>query len=394
MHTARLITGALLTGAAFALMLGLESEPRAGLAAPVPSFATQHLPFPGAPSRVRFASLDADGTLDIVASGFSPVSTFDNWVAVYTGDGGGGFTRLFAEIADTGSSISSPHKFSSLQVGDLDLDDDLDLTFGDSYSGFFSALNDGDGNFPEYLGGAFFGGYTRAHLLTPLNDDDILDLIIYEDDFGGWFLDWGYGAGEGHFFPEAFIDAPPGGKLTELALGDIDGDGVADYVQANESGIVVHSGFRGGDPSGIGPMFFFELAVRDVVLADLDADGHLDLAATQPLDDVVVVYFGDGKGALDGPLRIRAGRQPEFLAAGDFDGDGRNDLAVSNAATARVTVLLNPESAPWRSRVSLVVKRHPGEIDAADLDGDGDDDLVVVNRNSGSLTVLRSLALP
>jgi FG-GAP repeat protein len=73
-----------------------------------------------------------------------------------------------------------------------------------------------------------------------------------------------------------------------------------------------------------------------IVIADLNGDGHQDLAVTA---NGVEIFLGDGRG------RFRAGlgsavrvRDASALATEDFNGDGRGDLAVGNDG---VTILLN-----------------------------------------------------
>jgi hypothetical protein len=87
-----------------------------------------------------------------------------------------------------------------------------------------------------------------------------------------------------------------------------------------------------------------------VAVADLDGDGHLDLAVANRFSNDVSILRGDGKGGFAAGVSIPIGSTPDAIVAGDFDGDGHTDLAVSLYDAGEVALLLNR---------------------SADLDGDG-----------------------
>ncbi len=366
----------------------------AAVPAPRAPFSVRNLDFHGRPGRVRIAPLDAGDSLDVVASGLTGhFPTLRDFVTVYANDGSGSLAFHW------GRKIDFPNfpyaTMTSLQVGDLDRDRRIDLSFGSNEFGdHVTALNDGTGRFPHFQPMNLFGGYTDAHMLNDYDGDDILDLILHVDEFFSLTFDYGKGLGDGSFSQAGLEQVETTGSHTELAMDDLDEDGVDDLVKANEDGLTVRFGFPLGGPSQNPLLTLPGTHYLDVVIADLNADRHLDVAAALPFDDRVAIFHGDGTGAFSAPLLIHAGRQPEFLTAGRFDRDGRLDLAVSNAATGRVTVLFNRPGAPWESFVQVKVGDHPGEIQSADLDDDGDDDIVVVNRGGASLSVLKNQAIP
>jgi hypothetical protein len=76
----------------------------------------------------------------------------------------------------------------------------------------------------------------------------------------------------------------------------------------------------------------------EVVTADFDGDGNLDLAASDFIG-TVRIFLGNG----DGTFRVGqtySACHPHGLAAGDFNGDGIVDLVVSDGGCGEVTILL------------------------------------------------------
>src|SRR5262249_58138736 len=95
----------------------------------------------------------------------------------------------------------------------------------------------------------------------------------------------------------------------------------------------------GFHPPVVGPTFYPVVGrdPTDMVAADFNGDGHLDLAVCAPDSNQVTVLWGDGDGSFDnrpGLTFASGGALPVALAAGDFNGDHKLDLAVSNQGVA------------------------------------------------------------
>ena len=79
----------------------------------------------------------------------------------------------------------------------------------------------------------------------------------------------------------------------------------------------------------------------DMVLADLNKDGHLDIVTTHGRDRVVQVRYGNGRlsfAASDKPIRFSY--SPAEIAVGDINNDGFLDLGVANHDNYEVDILL------------------------------------------------------
>jgi hypothetical protein len=130
----------------------------------------------------------------------------------------------------------------------------------------------------------------------------------------------------------------------------------------------------------------------DVALGDLDGDGHTDaVVAAAGLH----VLLGDGTGSLRQVGTVDDIANPNGIALGDANGDGVPDIGVANHDTEHVTVLLGDgaggfDLAPGSPLVAGV-EPHPHAVLWADLDGDGHQDLLVDHRNGHAVLALRGV---
>ena len=179
-----------------------------------------------------------------------------------------------------------------------------------------------------------------------------------------------------------------------LAVADLGGDGVPDVALAHYGNFIqpkvsVQPGTgdgRLGDPA----IYPAAGETMDVVAADLDGDGDLDLAFCESSEgstgEGVLVYLNQGDGTFGAERRFVVGKGPTSIVAADLDGDGDVDLATPSWYWGEedVTVLSNDGSAHFtRADYPLPVGEQPRYLAAADVSGDGFPELLVTLR-SGS----------
>ena len=119
-----------------------------------------------------------------------------------------------------------------------------------------------------------------------------------------------------------------------------------------------------------------------LVAADLDGDGHLDLLAEESSaypTPTTQWLRGDGDGSFQAmaTLTTSAGVLP-----GDFNGDGQTDLAVGNAEA--VSLMLGIGGGSFEPADQVAATAHASPL-IADVNGDGTEDVLVVEANGDIL---------
>ncbi len=127
------------------------------------------------------------------------------------------------------------------------------------------------------------------------------------------------------------------------------------------------------------------------VLADLDGDLDLDLAAAEPASGSIEIALNDGAGnfLLAGAFPLAPEATGALaLAAGDLDKDGDLDLVVTRREVGGVLNLLFNDGAVFTVAVApQFLASLPEQVFVADIDGDGSLDVLTVNDNASGVTV-------
>lgn len=124
-----------------------------------------------------------------------------------------------------------------------------------------------------------------------------------------------------------------------------------------------------------------------LVARDLDGDGCLDLAASSPIANVVVVRAGNGAGGFGTPTVLPVGAGPYWLASADVNGDGRTDLITANSGAANASVLLAQNGGGYAAAQHVATAASPSCVAIGDLSADGIPDLAVATFSTQRLCV-------
>jgi hypothetical protein len=151
----------------------------------------------------------------------------------------------------------------------------------------------------------------------------------------------------------------------------------------------------------------FPESLNSAQMADLDGDGHLDMAVGGYTNDqnnfegVVRVCLGNGDGTFQSAVGYRFPEVPtqvSFMALGDLDGDGDIDIAAitDKSWDRKLSVLLNNGDGTFKNGESHYAGSKPnfagGGLVMGDFDGDGDLDTVTTSHtgyyDSSNISVL------
>jgi hypothetical protein len=277
----------------------------------------------------------------------------------------------------------SRQRFSSVAVADLNGDRHLDLLLGGS--SICVLLGNGRGliGFPAFYLFAPdpfstpMGPYSL--IVDDFNEDGINDIALnnrrwFEEETEVVFF-WGDQRGG---FEQTSSIAIEDGSMANLIVADLNEDGHSDLVTANLEALAIL--FGAGDGSFAGPVYFSTPGrPLRIVSEDFNGDHHLDLAVTTNEPAGVCLLFGDGTGNLTEGEFFSTERGSSCLETGDFNRDGQIDL-VNVDAGANLYVFSGDERGGFRTtsrHLGLGEVFVPADAVSADFNNDGDLDLVV-----------------
>ncbi len=165
-----------------------------------------------------------------------------------------------------------------------------------------------------------------------------------------------------------------------IALADISGDRVTDLVVLNMYNIV-STLLGNGDGTFAAKTDDQTLKHHDdFTLADLDGDGDMDTVTANPTKQTLSVYLRKPDGSMGDEMivgQIGSGG-PVHIANADLDNDGHQDIAVSSYDKYEIIILFGNGAGAFPTRRSYQSLDQGGDIAIADLDADGDMDIVTM----------------
>jgi len=327
---------------------------------------------------------------------------------------------LFEDASDQVPRLSH-RQLRLLRAGDVDRDLDLDLLAVSRHTELVLLLNDGFGMFEEAVDRAVLpdgrsrfvdlvfadvteDGAPDALILDTNPAGSYTHILVLENNGGGFFAPWS---------SSGILNGAATAGPAAFDVGDLDGDGDLDVAvgMIGDQALVFRNDgtaqFTHTPATDVLPQT--QLVVpTDVQLADVDADGHLDvvLAAGQAglgSSAALQLFHNDGAGAFTDVTTTHLPLVEQGIDAiglGDLNGDRDLDLVagsgthapwvLGNDGTGRFSHLAAPSLASGRASA----------LEIGDVDGDGDLDLmfshppqdqVYLNDGGGMFELLQDL---
>ena len=356
----------------------------------------------GASRALRFADIDGDGRLDLVA-----LNQNSHLAGVRYGTGGGAFgalqllqgpeygvasadvnhdgrldvvfeTGVLPQVATRVFGDHNAYACGSAAIavatGDLDGDGIPDVAVANREPGTVSVMLGRPGLRLAAPTALAMGAAPWDVKLADLNADGHLDLVTASHNANA--LEVRLGNGDGSFGALAgyWLGAPP----SSVDIGDLDGDGVPDLVAtldqpyASPGNLVVVRGLGGGSFAAA-VNYADGLSRERVVLGDLNEDGHLDAVTAGDLG--TTRSLGTGTAAFGAPTTL-TGEADQDIALADLDGDHHLDLVLVGGT--RTGVMRGHGDGTFDPVQEYWTIAPQSAIAVADLDGDGRLDLVSV----------------
>lgn len=185
----------------------------------------------------------------------------------------------------------------------------------------------------------------------------------------------------GQFGPE-FQYLCEGPRSVDLA--DVDADGDLDLIIGSRQGLGVYMNSDGqGDldqPVSVG--------IEETVacLGDLNGDGSPDILGSRDLGGGIYIHFNDGSGGFDNSTVISSTLNADEMHCADLDLDGDQD-AFFVLPAGQLAVSYNDGSGVMSTPMVIATLTQMAFAKAVDIDGDGDPDVLFSSRVANQMQV-------
>jgi hypothetical protein len=331
------------------------------------------------PNSAAVADFDHDGDDDIATAGQS------SWIAVLSSNGDATFP--------TGTEYVAGPQPAELAAGDFNRDGNLDIAVANHMS--FGAgnsvsilLGNGDGSLGPPT--AYYGFVQPSWMaLADFNRDRNLDIVVANA--AAPYVTVLLGNGDGTF--QSALNSPSGDYKHYLAVGDFDEDGLPDVAVTNlnpdpkPSTLTILIGRGDGTFEAPAEYLLGGIPNGDLVTADFNGDGHLDLAVGRPgrvfgPSSRISLRLGNGDGSFQDPIDYSVPRYIVSLAAGDFNADGYADLVVASHSgypdyLSTLTLFLGSDAIFRPSKVLGTGPLYVGDIEPGEFNNDNRTDILL-----------------
>ena len=341
------------------------------------------------PSDFALADIGNNNTVDIVVA-----SQVTDSIEVFCNQSISSFAQLNQSNLDTSAPVGK------IEVTDVNADGLPDIVMlsqaqnNNQLENISLFVAVGDGNFqPPITGSVKRMG--QDFVTTDLDNNSVLDAIVIQDNEITVFpLTNALGVAD---LPvNVAINIPTGGSC--IAIGDLNKDGRIEAVIGNRLNgtLTLFAGQSNSPFFGISSDIFSatDSAIENVLIADMNNNGALDIIAALPGTNQVLIMFNDPSNLgnfSNIPIQLfnfPVFDEPTFIGLEDFNSDGFLDIATTTDSS--VKMLLSNGQGGFENIPSPVAFTfvNPSQFDTADINQDGLQDLIVSDAGSEEINIL------
>jgi hypothetical protein len=290
------------------------------------------------PNDVALADFNGDGRLDVAVANHET-----SYLSVLLGSG----ARLSPPFQIVVPSRPHPH---GVAASDFNRDGRVDLAVESwAENALLVAHGSGDGRFASETLRVPAGRMPYQKLrAADLDNDGVGDLVATNTDGSSVSVACSQrGSALGPTKEIAIAPFP-----FAVAAGDVNGDRIPDLAVAHRWGAVdpnrdhVSVLIGSGDCSFVvsaGSPMKAGASPTDIAIGDVDGDGIGDVAVANMGSDNVSLFYGGRSGVRpDGRGPLPTGKAPTAIALGDLNGDGKADIVTGNIGRRDLSVRLSP----------------------------------------------------
>ena len=316
----------------------------------------------------------------------------DNKPDVATASNNSNLVSIFQNISSPGNVNFSGQTFLinahtlHVRCGDLNGDGRPDLVFSEGSDGarIFVLTNNGSFNF-SLQSITLTGLKVKQLAISDLDLDGLQDIVVTNTGGNRLTILPNTSRGSISFAAPVSIAISQASSTDALAIADLNGDSYPEIVTSqyqadneNKLFILRNQGSFSFDQSKI---LAVNKAVSNIRIADLNADSKPDLAIARLTGSDISVYLNNSAGELSfqAPMFYVTETLPVSMDFADFDGDDKLDIAVGSIAKS-VSVLNNTTPGAGTATFAPVIKLNSTytnrNLRNVDVDGDGKPDIV------------------
>jgi len=339
------------------------------------------------PREIAAADYDLDGDIDLMV-----VADDAGVLRRWRNDGTGSFVS-----ATISSSLDAP---SSIALGDIDGDGDIDAVIGQSTSVSGSGAGEVmwfenpeigvNSSWTSHVAADFADARVNDLLIADIDSDGFSDIVIargINDVALVWLENDGSPANGG--WSEHEIDSSRAGLA--LAAADIDSDGDLDIVSRVQGTQRIAWWEHDGTPTDGWSFHYISSAVdyvASIVCGDVTNNGKVDVVASREGDDVITLYQQASNGSWsERQVSSEVINDPISVELADLDADGDLDILATIFYSDRLNWYENSGGTDAAWTVHLIDSEIDGAYTATAADFDGDGDLDVAGAGMASNTV-------